>query len=130
MTSDENSDENQVALNGLVTSIASNARINYYFLPIFFVLLLCYFLTFGMGEKNIIKKIQHRKIWNFILLGTFLVSGIFGIILALSISSGIRLSFYADLLFWHVEFGIAMAIISIFHITWHWKYYKNMILRK
>ncbi|MFO8077014.1 MAG: hypothetical protein R6U21_00005 [Thermoplasmatota archaeon] len=73
---------------------------------------------------------QHKKIWNVLLLITFLVSGIFGIILAILVSYGIRLSFYADLLFWHVEFGIAMAVISIFHMAWHWRYYKKMIMRK
>ena len=55
-------------------------------------------------------------IWNFILLTTFLVSGTFGIILAIIVSYRIRLSFYSDLLFWHVEMSISMAIISIFHI--------------
>ena len=129
-TSDENSEGNQDTLNGTKTSIDSNARINYYFLPILLFLVIFYLITFGMGQKKILKKIQHRKIWNGILLITFLVSGIFGLILAISISSGIRLYFYADLLFWHVEFGIAMAIISVFHIIWHWKYYRNMITKK
>jgi hypothetical protein len=130
ISSEENSEENPDTINETNTSIASTARINYYFIPILFILIICYLFTFLSGEKKIIKKVQHRKIWNFILLITFLVSGIFGLILAITISSGIRLSFYATLLFWHVEFGIAMAIISIFHIAWHWNYYKKMLIRK
>lgn len=108
----------------------NTARINYYFIPIFIILFLFYLITYELGRKKIIKINKHRKIWNVILLITFLISAIFGLILAITISTGIRLSFYADVLFWHVEFGIAMAIISFFHIGWHWKYYKKMIVRK
>jgi len=32
-----------------------------------------------------------------------------------------------DLLFWHVEAGIAMALISLFHMGWHFNYYKNVV---
>jgi len=106
---------------------SNNSRINYYFLPILCILCIFYFLTYTLSKKKKIKIFQHRKIWNVILLVTFLISGIFGIILAILISYGIKLNFYSDLLFWHVEFGIAMAIISIFHIAWHWKYFKKIV---
>ncbi len=109
---------------------STSTRLNYFFLPILLILILFYTLTYIISKRQIIKKNYHRKIWNVILLITFLISGLFGLILAISISSGFRLSFYADLLFWHVEFGIAMAIISLFHIAWHWNYYKKMIVNK
>jgi amino acid transporter len=113
-----------------LSKITSNtARINYYFIPIFIILFLFYLFTLGLGRKKIIKINQHRKIWNTILLITFLISGLFGIILALSISFGTYLSFSSFLLFWHVEFGIAMAMVSFFHIGWHWKYYKNLFTK-
>lgn len=108
----------------------NTARINYYFIPIFIISFIFYIITYWLGRRKVIKTNQHRKIWNTILLITFLISGIFGIILAITISTGVILTFYADLLFWHVEFGIAMAIISFFHIGWHWKYYKKMITKK
>ena len=108
----------------------SSSRINYYFIPISIILFILYFITYTLSKNKKIKSIQHRKIWNVLLLITFLVSGIFGIILAILISFGIRLSFYAVLLFWHVEFAIAMAMISFFHIGWHWKYYKNLLKKR
>lgn len=108
---------------------STDSRLNYYFIPIALVLSLFYSVTSILSKKTKIKGAQHKKIWNVLLLITFLVSGIFGIVLAILISYGIRLSFYVDLLFWHVEFGIAMAIISIFHVTWHWNYYKKMIFK-
>ena len=125
-------DEIQEEINGTSSTSgqSNNSRINYYFLPILLVLCIFYFLTYTLSNKKKIKIIQHRRIWNVILLITFLISGIFGIILAILISYGIRLTFYSDLLFWHVEMGIAMAIISIFHIAWHWKYFKRIVKRK
>ena len=113
-----------------VNTSSSSARIQYYFVPIAVVLFILYAFTYILSKKKKIKRIQHRKIWNVLLLITFLVSGIFGIILAILISYGIRLSFYSDLLFWHVEFGIAMAMISFFHIGWHWNYYRRIFQKK
>lgn len=121
--------QQNVSTNLSITS-NTNARINYYFVPILIISLIFYTLTYALSKKKKIKLNKHRKIWNIILLITFLVSGIFGLMLAISISLGIRLDFYATLLFWHVEFGIAMAIISIFHIGWHWTYYKKILAKK
>jgi len=115
--------------NVAIITNTNTAGINYYFIPIAFILFVFYLITLQLSKKKKMKNVQHKKLWNMLLLSTFLVSGIFGIILAILISYGIRLSFYADLLFWHVEFGIAMAMISIFHIAWHWKYYRKIIMK-
>jgi hypothetical protein len=125
---EENTNLQEVVTSAPNNSSSNNKGINYYFIPILLLLCIFYFLTFFLSKKKKIKRIQHRKIWNIILLVTFLVSGIIGLILAILISNGIKLSFYTDLLFWHVEFGIAMAIISLFHIAWHWNYYKKMVI--
>jgi hypothetical protein len=104
----------------------SVARLNYYFLPIAIFLSIIYIITNYLAKKKIIKQKSNIKIWNFFLLITFLISGLFGIILAIIISYGIIFPFHSDLLFWHVEIGIAMSMISIFHILWHLKYFKKM----
>jgi hypothetical protein len=129
LNGEENETQEDINATSSSSGQSNNSRINYYFLPILIVLSIFYFITYTLSKKKKIKIIQHRKIWNVILLITFLISGIFGIILAILISYGIRLTFYSDLLFWHVEFGIAMAIISIFHIAWHWKYFKKIVKR-
>ena len=109
---------------------SKTAGITYNFIPILLLLSIFYATTYILDSKKKLLSKQHRKIWNVVLLITFLVSASFGLLLAISISSGIRLSFYADLLFWHVEFGIAMAIISLIHIAWHWNYYKKIFIKK
>lgn len=85
-----------------------------------------YFLTFGLYKRNIIRRQIHRRIWNSLLLISFLGSGIIGLILVIQINYHIWLGIYRDFLYWHVQLGIAMAIISIFHIFWHLSYFKRL----
>lgn len=92
--------------------------------------LLLYLLTWLLAKFNVIKKNTHRKIWNMVLLITFLVSGILGLVLVFQINYSILGNWYSDFLLLHVDFGIAMALISIFHILWHAKYFVNMFKKK
>ena len=108
---------------------STGGRIDYFFIHIVFILITFYLVSLLISKKK--KKMrQHRKIWNILLLITFLISGIFGILLVLRINYGIEIPLYSDLLFWHVEMGIAMAVISMFHIVWHWRYFKKIIIKK
>jgi hypothetical protein len=86
-----------------------------------------YLMTFFLARWNLIKKSTHRKIWNIMLLITFLVTGLIGLFLAVQLNYDFKLTWFASLLYWHVEFGIGMAAISIFHILWHLKYWLNIL---
>jgi hypothetical protein len=88
--------------------------------------LLLYLLTFYLSRRNLIKKSTHRKIWNVLLLLTFLATGLIGLFLAVQLNYDLKLDWFASLLYWHVEFGIGMAAISIFHMLWHLKYWLNI----
>lgn len=98
----------------------------YHLVPISLFLILLYFITHILSKKKIISVVNHRKIWNFLLLITFLISGLLGILLIIEINFGIKFSLPFNSLFWHVEIGIAMFVISIFHTLWHWAYFKRM----
>jgi len=95
----------------------------YNFILWFFGPILVYFSTCILQKKNKIKLITHKRIWNILLLVTFLISGISGLILAFGINYGITIP-YLKLIKPHVNLGIAMSIISIIHIFWHLNYYK------
>ena len=101
----------------------------YHLVPISLVLILLYFITHILSKKKIISIVNHRKIWNILLLITFLLSGISGILLIIKINFGITIPL-PNILFLHVETGIAMFVISIFHTLWHWSYFKNMFMIK
>lgn len=97
--------------------------------PITLVLLAFYFLTYFLARKNKITMLTHRRIWNVLLLITFLISGILGLLLAIRINYGWSVQVPFNMTEIHVEAGIAMMIITFFHIAWHWRYYACMFKR-
>jgi membrane-associated HD superfamily phosphohydrolase len=101
----------------------------YNFFEILIALTILYIITFYLSRTKKIKLITHRKIWNVLLLISFLGTGISGIILVIKMQYGVIANIPTNMLFIHVETGIAMALISIFHIAWHWKYFKRMIVK-
>ncbi len=98
----------------------------YHLLPISLFLIVLYAVSHVLSKKKIISVVNHRKIWNFLLLITFLISGILGILLIIEINFGVIILPWFNMLFWHVEAGIAMFAITIFHIFWHCAYFKSM----
>ena len=100
----------------------------YYFIPIAAGLILLYLFSWLCTRKKILPLSTHRKLWNILLLITFFISALLGFILAIRISFSLAFPYLSTMIFWHVEFGIAMAMISLFHIIWHRKYFKKIIL--
>ena len=95
--------------------------------PIALGFFLIYAASFILHRTKKIKVYTHRKIWNVLLLATFLVTGVFGLILTIQLDYALPFSIPIDLLFWHVEAGVAMTLISVFHVGWHLKYYRNLV---
>jgi spermidine synthase len=71
----------------------------------------------------------HRKIWNLILAFAFTLGASAGVFLALQINFKWNIPFIKEILKWHVEFGIGMAITGIIHFTWHLKYYGKFFIK-
>jgi hypothetical protein len=85
-----------------------------------------YFLSLLLLRLKVYSKKIHRRIWNVLLLLTFLISCLLGLFLVVQINYKVLPSYYLQFLKWHVDFGIGMALISIFHIIWHFTYFKNI----
>jgi len=103
---------------------------NYHFLLILFITFLVYFLSLFLVKSKKISLITHRRIWNIILLISFIISGMLGLILAFSIDQKLSISWYLSFLWLHVEFGIVMALVSIFHTLWHLPYFTSLAKKK
>jgi spermidine synthase len=99
---------------------------HYHFIPILSTVIISYILTIFMVKIKKITILQHRQFWNLVLLITFLVSGLLGLILAFSIDQKLSLGWYLPLLWYHVEFGIVMSLISFFHLFWHLPYFTSI----
>lgn len=100
---------------------------SYNTIEIVLVILALYFISSLLVRFKKIKLITHRRIWNSLLAIVFLISAILGIVIAVQIDTKTILPGYSRMLWWHVEAGIVMAIISVFHIIWHISYYKIIL---
>ncbi len=106
--------------------IESKSKATYDLLVIFLALVILYAISYILSKKKIIRIASHRKIWNILLLVSFLISGSLGILLVIRINYGITIPLPFNVLYWHVEFSIAMFLISLFHTLWHGAYLKKL----
>jgi hypothetical protein len=95
--------------------------------PIAIAFFVIYGVSFFLHNTKRIRLATHRKVWNVLLAATFLITGIFGLILTIQLDYELPFTIPFDLLFWHVEAGVAMTLISLFHLGWHFNYYKNLV---
>jgi len=122
----EKRSDSSAQIMGAAAITDDQSKINYDLLLIFLVLIVLYAISYILSKKKIIRVISHRKIWNILLLISFLISGLLGILLVIRINYGAAIPLLFNVLFWHVEFSIAMFIISLFHTLWHCTYFKNL----
>ncbi len=87
-----------------------------------------YLLTYALYRMNLIKKALHINIWNLIIGSTFLISAGAGFILLLLMEFGVALPISPQLLYWHVEVGISLVLVTLFHIHTYWKSSKTMFV--
>lgn len=97
--------------------------------PIAIALFVIYAVSFVLYKTRRIRVSTHRKIWNVLLLVTFLTTAVFGLILAIRRDYVLLWNSPVNLLFWHVEAGVAMTLVSIFHLSWHFSYYLDLFKR-
>jgi spermidine synthase len=102
----------------------------YLLIPIALTLLILYFISLSLSRLSVIKKTTHRKIWNILLLITFLVTALLGLILAIQVNYKFKIPYLKQILTLHVDFGIGMTMIAVFHFLWHWTYYLNLFKLK
>lgn len=95
----------------------------YNFFLLFLITLSSYLLSFWLVRNKTMTLSVHRKIWNFVLLISFIISGPLGAFIAFLADNGVHINFYGTILWLHVEAGVVMAIVSLLHIAWHWRYF-------
>ena len=86
-----------------------------------------YAISFILVKTKVLKKTTHRKIWNVLLLITGLASCLLGFFLVIQINYNLKMDWLWTVKLYHVQFGIAMTIIAIIHILWHWNYWKSIV---
>ncbi|HEX6915869.1 MAG TPA: DUF4405 domain-containing protein [Chitinophagaceae bacterium] len=102
-------------------------RYDYAFLSVALPLIAAWAILQLLSAKKIIRRSVFLRIWNSALLLSFLVSALLGLVITAKLVYGFALPGIKTIYTLHVDFGVAMAVISIFHLVIHWKYYRNIL---
>lgn len=92
----------------------------------FLIVTMCvggYLISEYLVKIGKINKAEHRKFWNMVLAISFLVSGVFGLVLAVLLDEEIVFGGYLQMLNLHVRLGIIMTTVGLIHLIWHIRYY-------
>ncbi len=108
----------------------SGNRRRYPFIPLSIAILGMYAASSFAARAKLITLLAHRRIWNSILLISFLASGLLGLLLVIRINYGYAFPLGLNQLWWHVTAGVVMALVSFAHIAWHWRYYACIFRKK
>lgn len=110
-------------LDGVSSSVDGT---NYHILPITLLLVGSYLFTYYLFKKGILKPQKHKRIWNLLIFGGYLGTGITGILLTLMINMGISTIYNQGITFWHAELSIIMVIGTLIHLHIYRKPFKRM----
>ncbi|MGB9937427.1 MAG: hypothetical protein ACPK7O_06875 [Methanobacterium sp.] len=109
------------------SAIAQGYNPEYNILPIMLTVIMFYLITYIIYDNKNIKRRTFKQIWSILLVFSFLFVGISGIILSILSDYNLVLPTDFNLLFWHVEFGIILAVTTILHIHIHRKAFKKVL---
>lgn len=99
---------------------------SYLLIPLVSIIFFLYFISILFVNLGILSKSIHLKCWNILLAIAFIVTAILGLVLVLQINYKLTIPYIQQIIQWHVNFGIAMAVIGCIHFIRHWKYYTEI----
>jgi spermidine synthase len=102
----------------------------YLLIPVLLISSFLYFFTFLLVKTGILAQSIHRKVWNLILLITFLVTAILGLLLIIQINYKLEWSLIKTILKWHVNFGIGLSFVAIVHLIRHFQYFLKLFKKE
>lgn len=116
---------NSTVLNDENNGNDENQKQSYYLLPITLILTAFYVVSHILFKRGKIKLRVHKKLWNWIITASFLVTGITGLELTIFINFGIHSSLNGAITFWHAVASIIMVVTTFFHVHMYWKPFKK-----
>ena len=99
---------------------------NYNLIPLVTTTLIIYLITYLLYLENRLKRSIYYSIWKYVLMVSFILTGVTGLILGIFINYGIQTSWNLTIDFWHAEFAIIMAVSTLTHIHLYWKQVKKV----
>ncbi|HHJ10415.1 MAG TPA: hypothetical protein ENK25_05930 [Bacteroidetes bacterium] len=102
----------------------------YHIWPITIGLIVAYIFSLAAMRLGIYRLSTHRRFWNVLLLLNFLTTVLIGTLLTLQVNYKFTLPGEDTWMLIHVDTGIAMTIIGIFHLGWHLWFFASLFHRK
>ncbi|MBI5679497.1 MAG: hypothetical protein HZC47_01160 [Methanobacterium sp.] len=99
---------------------------NYHVLPVTLLIIGAYLFTYYLFRKGILKPQKHKRLWNLLLMGGYLGTGVTGILLIVFINMGISTIYNQGITFWHAELAILMVVGTLIHIHIYQQPFKKM----
>lgn len=109
-----------------IQQVSSVPSQSYNLIPIATTTIILYLITYLLYLEDRLKRSIYYAIWKYVLMGSFIVAGATGLILAVSINYGIQSSWNLTIDFWHAEFAIIMAVSTLLHIHLYLKQVKRV----
>jgi hypothetical protein len=98
----------------------------YHVLPISILLIGGYLFTHMLFSRGILSQKKHRRLWNLLVTGGYIGTGITGILLTFMINLGVHTVLNPSITFWHAELAVLMVIGTLIHIHLYKKPFKKM----
>jgi hypothetical protein len=89
------------------------------------IIITLYLVSLLLVKTNHLSLAIQRRFWNSLLLLSFLGTGFSGLTMAYFLDTNSFFPGFFSLLWFHIEFGIIMATIAIFHALWHLYYFRS-----
>ncbi len=102
---------------------------SYEFVPVSLIIIILYAISYLLYKESVITDAMHAKIWNIAIFVMGLTLAVIGLLISVFTEYGISIAINALMVFWHVEIGIVLFIIALFHIHLHWERFKRITLR-
>jgi spermidine synthase len=102
----------------------------YHIIPIGILLLVAYLGSLLSVRMQLVDQSRHRRLWNVILLLFFISSALLGLFMAIKVNYKLKIPWIDPVTQWHVDMGIGLAIVAVFHLTWHLGYYKKILKKR
>ena len=95
----------------------------YALIPVVSLILLMYLFSHLLSVWKIIRRESHIYFWNLVLLITFTVSGLLGLLAVVKINYSLTIPHYEQILRLHIHVGIGMVMVAFIHLARHFRYY-------
>ena len=115
--------------NGTVSDVQEASSVpaeSYNLIPLATTTLILYLVSYLLYLEDRLKRNMFYNIWKYVLIVSFIFTGVTGLLLVIFVNYGIQTSWNLTIDFWHAEFAIIMAVSTFLHLHLYWKHVKRI----